>query len=67
MAGILLHNISRRYDEHELADLNTVGTIVAGGRPRALGSIPAGPTGIGSAVSRIAPRPTETSLASAPV
>ena len=58
MAGILdWHHITRRYDEDELAELNAVGTIVAGGRPRALGSIPSGPTGIGSVPSRL-PVPT---------
>ena len=55
MAGILdWHRISRRYVESELVDLNAVGTVVAGGRPRALRSLPTGPTGIGSAVARIA-------------
>ena len=58
LAGILdWHHITRRYDEDELAELNAVGTLVAGGRPRALGSIPSGPTGIGSVPSRL-PVPT---------
>ena len=99
LAGILdWHHICRRYDEAELRDLNTVGTIIAGGRPRALGSlpwsrpalrpasasvpatraeaapdaiapvptIPTGPTGIGSAGTRIPSRLAEATPAALP-
>ncbi len=67
MAGILdWHRISRRYDEAELRDLNTLGTIVAGGRPRALGVLPSGSPGSGSAGTRIPSWRAEASPASAP-
>ena len=52
VAGILdWHNISRRYDEAELTDLNTLGTILSGHRPRAFGALPTVPTGIASFAS----------------
>jgi len=67
LAGIFAWNqITRRYDEAELRDLDAFGTLVAGGRPRALSELPVGPVGLGTAAARIGSPRAVAPLSSAP-
>ena len=62
LSGILdWHNITRRYDEKELRELNTLGTVLAGGTPKAFGSLPPTMSGLGWLAARAASRPDTTS------
>jgi germacradienol/geosmin synthase len=48
LAGVLdWHLLTHRYDEQELTDLNALGTILSGHRPRAFGTPASLPSGLG--------------------
>ena len=62
LSGILdWHNITRRYDEKELRELNTLGTVLAGGTPKAFSSLPPTMSGLGWLAARPASTPDATS------